>query len=138
VRSACRGTGRRSASLSAAEAGQSAEDRYSREYEKKLDPFSEFRGRVRDSSRAQMPVADKIVYLVGQLVFGSRAARLAVVLYFALMHFFTFSVLATVSHSRYGAAVTAHDHVGCVNAVATAGLTANTLAAEPPPGGLPG
>ena len=121
----CRGTARRAPNLAAAEAGRSVEDKYTKEYERKLDPFAEFKGKVHERSRAQLPVADKIVYSFGELLFGSKLARFAVVVYIGLMHLFTFSMLSSVSHARHGN-MNAHDFHCSRSAVAAA------LAEEPP------
>lgn len=121
----CRGTNRRAANLSAAEAGRSVEDRYTKEYEKKLDPFAEFKGKVSAKSKALMPVADKIVYTFGELLFGSKLARLAVVVYIGVLHLLTFSVLSSVSHAR-------HDSLHGNDAHCTPAAVAAILAAQSP------
>jgi hypothetical protein len=113
---------RRSPSLSDAEAGRVVEDKYTKEYEKKLDPFAEFKGKVSERSRAHMPVADKIVFTFGELLFGSKLARLAVVVYVGLMHLLTFSVLASVSHARHDS-MNSHDF-HCSRAAIAASLQA--------------
>lgn len=120
-----RGSARRAPNLSAAEAGSSVEDKYTKEYEKKLDPFAEFKGKVSERSKARMPVADKIVYTFGELLFGSKLARFAVVVYIGLMHLLTFSVLSSVSHARHES-LNSHDFHCTRSAVAAA------LADEPP------
>eukprot|EP00892_Ulva_mutabilis_P003056 jgi/Ulvmu1/12751/UM095_0056.1 len=93
---------RRAQTLSAAEAGQKVEEKYLQEYEQRLDPFSEFKGKVKEGRQRQMPIADKLVYIFGHVLFGSRFARLAIVVYVMLMHVFTFLVLFSVTHSRDG------------------------------------
>jgi CASP C terminal len=115
----CRGTTRRAANLSAAEAGRVVEDKYTKEYEKKLDPFAEFKGKVSERSKAHMPVADRIMYTIGELMFGSKLARLAVVVYIGLMHLLTFSVLSSVSHARHDS-MNSHDFHCSRSAVAAA------------------
>lgn len=96
----CRHSSKRAQTLSAAEAGQRVEEKYMQEYEKRLDPFSEFKGKVKEGRQRSLPIADKVVYIFSHVLFGSRIARLAIVIYVALMHILTFSVLFTVTHSR--------------------------------------
>lgn len=79
-----------------------AETKYSREYERGLDPFSEFKGKQRDSSKLKMNVADRAVHILGQLVVGHKWARLALVAYLILVHLLVFGVLMRAAH--------AHDH----------------------------
>lgn len=98
----CRHSSKRAQTLSAAEAGQKVEEKYLQEYEKRLDPFSEFKGKVKEGRQRQMPIADKLVYIFSHVLFGSRVARLAIVVYVLLMHILTFFVLFTVTHSRDG------------------------------------
>lgn len=95
-----RHSSKRAQTLSAAEAGQKVEEKYLQEYEKRLDPFSEFKGKVKEGRQRQMPIPDKLVYIFSHVLFGSRMARLAVVVYILLMHILTFIVLFTVTHSR--------------------------------------
>lgn len=86
-----------------------AEGKYSKEYERGLDPFSEFKGKQRDSSKLKMNAADKAVHILGQLVVGHKWARLALVGYLILLHILVFGVLTRVAH--------AHEHAVTYSAV---------------------
>lgn len=76
------------------------EEKYLQEYENRLDPFSEFKGKVKEGRQRQMPIADKLVYVFSHVLFGSRLARFAVVVYVMLIHVLTFLVLFSFTHSR--------------------------------------
>ncbi len=53
------------------EAGE-VEGRYSKAYEEKMNPFSDFRSREREARRQQMNVLDRIMFEFGQFISGSQ------------------------------------------------------------------
>lgn len=83
------------------ESGMAAESRYAVEYERALDPFSEFRGRERDQTRRRMNVADRAMHGMGRLVVGNKWARLLVFGYIVLLHVLIFGVLTRVAHQHH-------------------------------------
>lgn len=53
------------------EAGE-VEGRYSKAYEEKINPFSDFRSREKEARRQQMNVLDRIMFEFGQFISGSQ------------------------------------------------------------------
>jgi len=53
------------------EAGE-VEGRYSKAYEEKMNPFSDFRSREKEARRQQMNVLDRIMFEFGQFISGSQ------------------------------------------------------------------
>ena len=53
------------------EAGE-VEGRYSKAYEEKMNPFSDFRSREREARRQHMNVLDRIMFEFGQFISGSQ------------------------------------------------------------------
>jgi homeobox protein cut-like len=83
------------ASASDLEAGAGVLGKYMRQYEDRVNPFSDFRARELQARRRQMPLQDRAAFAVGSaLVGGSRAARSAIVIYALALHFVAFLVLA--------------------------------------------
>ncbi len=53
------------------EAGE-VEGRYTKAYEEKMNPFSDFRSREKEARRQQMNVLDRIMFEFGQFISGSQ------------------------------------------------------------------
>ena len=53
------------------EAGE-VEGRYSRVYEEKMNPFTDFRSREKEARRQQMHVLDRIMFEFGHFISGSQ------------------------------------------------------------------
>lgn len=84
------------------EAGVSAEQKYTKEYEARMNPFTQFQGKQRENRKKQLGFVDKTVYIVGDLVFGNRYARVFVFLYVIVLHILVMCTLVFTSH-RHGA-----------------------------------
>lgn len=84
------------------EAGVDTERKYTKEYEARMNPFAEFQGRQRENRKKQLGIVDKSVYIVGDLVFGNRYARLFVFFYVVVMHILVMSTLVFTSHRHGG------------------------------------
>ncbi|KAL3136045.1 hypothetical protein ABBQ32_007079 [Trebouxia sp. C0010 RCD-2024] len=56
----------------AGEVADSVEGRYSKAYEEKINPFSDFRSREKEARRQQMNVLDRIMFEFGQFISGSQ------------------------------------------------------------------
>ncbi|XP_063722033.1 protein CASP-like isoform X2 [Symsagittifera roscoffensis] len=69
------------------------ENRYSAEYENKLDPFTTFSQRERQRKYANLAGFEKVVLNVGQLIFSNRKARIMAFVYAMLLHALVFIVL---------------------------------------------
>lgn len=83
------------------EAGVSAERKYTKEYEARMNPFAQFQGKQRENRKKQLGFVDKSVYIVGDLVFGNRYARMFVFLYVIVLHILVMCTLVFTSH-RHG------------------------------------
>lgn len=81
------------------EAGE-VEGRYSKAYEEKMNPFSDFRSREREARRQQMNVLDRIMFEFGQFISGSQYARVFVFCYTLALHLLIMGVLARWSHGH--------------------------------------
>ncbi|KAK9803913.1 hypothetical protein WJX72_004650 [[Myrmecia] bisecta] len=111
------------------------ETRYASAYEEKLNPFSDFRTRERETRRRQMHVADRVMFEFGQIISGSRFARLFVFAYILFLHFLIFWVLARWSHRHSGQVLcaggaapdAAHALGGAVHAVRSAMHTGSDI-----------
>jgi CASP C terminal len=91
-----------------AEAGRKTEVKYAGQYERRLDPFSEFQGRAREARKAKMSAADRAMLRIGGAMAGSAWVRLAVAGYLLAMHCLVFLVLLRSAHHRSDV-VHAHD-----------------------------
>jgi len=69
------------------------ENRYSAEYENKLDPFTTFSQRERQRKYANLAGFERVVLNVGQLIFANRRARIMAFVYAMLLHALVFMVL---------------------------------------------
>ena len=78
--------------------GQSIE-KYMREYEKKMNPFTDFKAREKEARRRKLPIHDRAAFAVGSaFVSGSKIARSAIITYVFVLHFVAFIVIAGFSH----------------------------------------
>ncbi|XP_075246212.1 protein CASP-like [Convolutriloba macropyga] len=75
------------------ESKNDVENRYSAEYENKLDPFTTFSQRERQRKYANLAGFEKVVLNVGQLIFANRRARIMAFVYAMLLHALVFMVL---------------------------------------------
>eukprot|EP00210_Caulerpa_lentillifera_P007853 g7495.t1 len=83
------------------ETGLAAEQKYTKAYEERMNPFREFQGRQRERRRRELGFLDRSVFLVGDLVFGNKYARLFVCLYVILLHVLVMTMLWFVSHKQW-------------------------------------
>ncbi|KAK9917963.1 hypothetical protein WJX75_000085 [Coccomyxa subellipsoidea] len=74
------------------------ESRYTKEYEEALNPFTDFRDRERSARKRQLSPVDRMLYEIGQIVSGSKGARLVVMVYMVALHMLVFWVMARWSH----------------------------------------
>ncbi|BDA49351.1 Protein CASP [Coccomyxa sp. Obi] len=79
------------------------ESRYTREYEEALNPFTDFRDRERSARKRQLSPVDRVLFEIGQIVSGSKGARLVVMVYVVALHMLVFWVMARWSHRHAGA-----------------------------------
>lgn len=82
------------------ETGLAAEQKYTKAYEERMNPFREFQGRQRERRRRELGFLDRSVFLVGDLVFGNKYARLFVCLYVILLHVLVMTMLWFFSHKH--------------------------------------
>jgi len=75
------------------ESDSGAEGRYRKEYEQRLNPFSRFKQREASAGISNLPVPDRAVLMGGQLLAGSKMARIFVAAYAAVLHLFVFAIL---------------------------------------------
>lgn len=75
------------------------EARYARLYEESVNPFKEFQGQQREKQRKALGVADRAVYALAQLIFGTPAARLFVFCYLVALHVLVFSSVFRMAHT---------------------------------------
>ncbi|CAL5227002.1 g9892 [Coccomyxa viridis] len=76
------------------------ESRYTKEYEEQLNPFTDFQDKERSARRRQLSPTDRLLYEVGQMVSGSRAMRMFVIIYSLALHALVFWVMARWSHNH--------------------------------------
>ncbi|CAL8464232.1 g3767 [Coccomyxa elongata] len=79
------------------------ESRYTWEYEEALNPFTDFRDKERTARRRQLSPVDRVLFEIGQIVSGSKGARLVVMVYVVALHMLVFWVMARWSHRHAGA-----------------------------------
>ena len=81
------------------EKGGDSIEKYMREYEKKMNPFTDFKAREKEARRRKLPIHDRAAYAVGSaFVSGSKIARSAIITYVFALHFVAFIVIAGFSH----------------------------------------
>jgi homeobox protein cut-like len=86
-------------STSDIEKGGDSVERYMKEYEKKMNPFTDFRTREKEARRRKLPIHDRAAYALGSaFVSGNRIAKSAIVIYALALHFIAFIVIAGFSH----------------------------------------
>lgn len=74
------------------------EGRYAGLYESKVDPFSKFRDREREQRRRHMGMADRAMFLFGQLINSSKLARTLVFVYTLVLHALVFFMMMHATH----------------------------------------
>jgi CASP C terminal len=82
------------------ELGRKTEMKYSGQYERQTDPFSDFRRRALEARKARLSAADRAMLRIGSAMASSAWARLAVVAYLLAMHLLVFAVLLRSAHHR--------------------------------------
>lgn len=81
------------------EKGGESIEKYMKEYEKKMNPFTDFKTREKEARRRKLPIHDRAAYAVGSaFVSGSKIARSAIITYVFVLHFVAFIVIAGFSH----------------------------------------
>eukprot|EP00884_Botryococcus_braunii_P002856 jgi/Botrbrau1/12571/Bobra.0169s0105.1 len=76
------------------------EGRYQKAYEERINPFGDFRDKEKAARKQKMNVADRVMYEFGQIISGSQAARIFVMVYSAALHVLVFYTLARHSHTQ--------------------------------------
>ena len=97
------GGGRRGALASDIEAGSGVEvvGTYTKEYEDRVNPLTDFRSRDLEARRRALPIQDRAAMVLGStLVSGSRVAKSAIVIYALALHMVAFLVLAGFSQRQ--------------------------------------
>lgn len=74
------------------------EGRYNGLYESKVDPFTKFRDREREQRRRHMGMADRAMFLFGQLINSSKLARTLVFVYTLVLHALVFFMMMHAAH----------------------------------------
>lgn len=72
-------------------------NRYTTEYEKKLDPFSKFNYREKQKRYSDLKLHDKFTLIISRYIVSSKTARLIFFGYFFLIHLLIFLSLYTVA-----------------------------------------
>lgn len=85
------------------------EQKYARLYEEGMNPFKEFQGQQRERQKKALSVADRAMYALMQLVFGTKPARLFVFFYLLAMHLLVFSSVIRMAHHTSGALEQHHE-----------------------------
>lgn len=80
------------------ESGSDAEKKYEGIYKEGINPFKEFQGQERERQKKQLNFVDKAMYLVGQLIFGNKTARLVTFAYLLALHVLVFATLMRMTH----------------------------------------
>ena len=78
--------------------GSNVLNKYTSEYEKRLDPFSKFNYRERQKRYSNLKLHDKFTLQLGRFVLSNKLARLIFVGYFAVIHLLIFMSLYNVAH----------------------------------------
>ncbi|ELT91707.1 hypothetical protein CAPTEDRAFT_219049 [Capitella teleta] len=76
------------------------ENRYSSQYEEKLDPFSSFSKKERQRKYMNLKPYDKITLSMGRFVMGNKIARTIVFFYTILLHLLVFLVLYKMAYTE--------------------------------------
>ncbi|XP_033747853.1 protein CASP-like [Pecten maximus] len=80
--------------------GEETENRYSSQYEEKLDPFSNFSRKERQRRYMNLKPYDKITLSMGRFIMGNKTARTVTFFYTILLHSLVFLVLYKVAHTE--------------------------------------
>ena len=68
--------------------------KYMKEYESRIDPFSDFQAREREARRKGMPLQDRAAYALSSALSGNKTARTIILVYALLLHFGVFLLMA--------------------------------------------
>ncbi|XP_064619631.1 protein CASP-like [Lineus longissimus] len=75
-------------------------NRYSTQYEEKLDPFTTFNKKERMRKYANLKPYDKITLSMGRFIMGNKMARTIAFFYTIILHCLVFLVLYKVAHTE--------------------------------------
>lgn len=78
--------------------GDDVEARYSKLYEEGINPFHEFQGQQLERRKKGMGVPDRVMYSMGQLVFGTPATRLGMFVYLCVLHALVVLLMMRMTH----------------------------------------
>jgi homeobox protein cut-like len=74
-------------------------NKYTNDYEKRLDPFSKFSFREKQKRYANLKLHDKFTLNFGRFILSNKTARLIFCAYFLLIHLLIFLNLYHVAHT---------------------------------------
>ncbi|KAI3427262.1 hypothetical protein D9Q98_007195 [Chlorella vulgaris] len=74
--------------------------KYMQQYEQSINPFADFKAKEREARRKQLPIQDKAMYGVANLISGNSVARSAIFFYALALHAVIFLILARTSHHQ--------------------------------------
>jgi homeobox protein cut-like len=74
-------------------------NKYTSEYEKRLDPFSKFNYREKQKRYSNLKLHDKFTFQFGKFILGNKTARLVFAGYFLVIHLLIFISLYFMAHS---------------------------------------
>ncbi len=80
--------------------GSNVLNKYTSEYEKRLDPFSKFNYREKQKRYSNLKLHDKFTLQFGKFILSNKVARLIFVGYFIIIHILIFLSLYNVAHSK--------------------------------------
>jgi homeobox protein cut-like len=75
-------------------------NRYTNEYEKRLDPFTKFRSNERQKTYTNLKLHDKFTLSLGRFILSSKTGRLVFVLYIAIIHLLIFLSSYKIAHTE--------------------------------------
>lgn len=73
-------------------------NKYTNDYEKKLDPFSKFSYREKQKRYSNLKLHDKFTLNFGRFILSSKMARLIFFAYFLIIHLLIFGSLYFIAH----------------------------------------
>jgi homeobox protein cut-like len=80
--------------------GSNVLNKYTSEYEKRLDPFSKFNYREKQKRYSNLKLHDKFTLQFGKFILSNKLARLIFVGYFVVIHLLIFLSLYNVAHNK--------------------------------------
>jgi len=76
------------------------ENRYSSQYEERLDPFSSFNKKERQRKYMNLKPYDKITLSMGRFIMGNKTARMVTFFYTLILHLLVFLVLYKMAYTQ--------------------------------------